>query len=208
MVTFSVLLFILVFVFSYMLYLFCKRVIYKLNRRVLSRNIAVLKNSKSVMDFEHLTEDEIREKVILPFLMILGYNTYDYREFERVKTRVNFYADYVVKKWYNSRLCKKPLYIKYLPFDDEFIDLQSKTFKERCFKDTCINELTDELYFGGEYYVLTNGLIYVFFTKKDADTKRFSYAVDLRKYTPNEAGKLAYFTKQYLSFEISDVYLA
>ena len=84
MVTFSVLLFILVFVFSYMLYLFCKRVIYKLNRRVLSRNIAVLKNSKSVMDFEHLTEDEIREKVILPFLMILGYNTYDYREFERV----------------------------------------------------------------------------------------------------------------------------
>ena len=79
MITFSVILFLIVLLVSWFIFLFCKRVIYKLNKRVLARNMALVKNGPYMAKFDELSEAEIREKLIFPFFMVLGYNTYDMR---------------------------------------------------------------------------------------------------------------------------------
>ena len=81
MVSLALLLFIIILIFSFVIYVFCKRLIYKLNKRVLPRNLAVIKNGKYLKDFDFLDEETKREKIILPFFQVLGYNTYDMREF-------------------------------------------------------------------------------------------------------------------------------
>lgn len=207
MILFAVLLFLIVLVLSGLLYWFCKRLIYKLNKRVLIRNMAILKNTNTVKSFSDLSEEEIREKLISSFFMVLGYNTYDYREFERVVNRVNFYADYIVKKWYNSRLCKKPLYIKYAPFPDSAVDLKNSVYNDTPESGCKLDELMDKLYFQGEYFVLTNGVQFLFFDKKRIRClNKFILCFDLRNFTKEDAAKLANFTKQCLFLEISDVY--
>ena len=70
MVFAALLLFLIILMVSLIIYLFCKRVIYKLNKRVLARNIAILKNSKELADYENLSDDEIREKLIIPFFLV------------------------------------------------------------------------------------------------------------------------------------------
>ena len=109
MVLASLLLFVVILLCSLIIYLFCKRVIYKLNKRVLARNIAILKNSKELADYDNLSDDEIREKLIIPFFLVLGYNTFDRREFVRTQRRASVEPDYITKKWDNSRLCKRSL---------------------------------------------------------------------------------------------------
>ena len=97
MVLAALLLFVIVLVFSFIIFLFCKRLIYKLNRRVLARNLALIKNGKYLADYENLSENDIREKLIIPFFMVLGYNTYDMREFVRTQRRAAVEPDYILK---------------------------------------------------------------------------------------------------------------
>lgn len=116
--------FLYVLLFSFIIILFCKRVIYKLNKRVLARNIAIIKNSKELASFENLSENEIRERLIIPFFLVLGYNTFDMREFVRTQRRASVEPDYITKKWDNSKLCKRSLYIKYEKFADDAVDMK------------------------------------------------------------------------------------
>lgn len=106
MLEIAILLFLIVLMVSWFIYIFCKRVIYKLNKRVLPRNLAIVKNGPYMAKFEELTVEEIRQKLILPMFMILGYNTYDMREFQSFIGRADFLPDYVVKKWDHSKLAK------------------------------------------------------------------------------------------------------
>lgn len=206
MILFSVILFLIILLVSLCIYLFCKRVIYKLNRRVLARNMALVKNGPYMQKFDELTESEIREKIIFPFFMVLGYNTYDMREFKSYINRAAFYPDYVVKKWDNSKLAKRALSIKYIPFKEEDVDLEKKFFNAEP-AGSSLEELFDKLYFKSEHYVITNGYLYLFFSKKHKKgSKHFDFCFDLRKYSKEDAAKLAYYSKQYLFLEISDVY--
>ncbi len=207
MILVALLLFVLVLLFSLIIYLFCKKVIYKLNRRVLARNIAILKNSKELADYENLSEDEIREKLIIPFFLVLGYNTFDRREFVRTQRRAFVEPDYITKKWDNSRLCKRSLYIKFEKFSDEAVDLKNKVYNDNKMQGVNIDELMNKLYFNGEYYVLTNGYLYMFFNKHYViGSKKFEFCFDVRSFSKNDIAKLAYFTKQYMFLDISDVY--
>ena len=200
MVFAALLLFLLVLLFSFIIYLFCKRVIYKLNKRVLARNIAIIKNSKELASFENLSENEIRERLIIPFFLVLGYNTFDMREFVRTQRRASVEPDYITKKWDNSKLCKRSLYIKYEKFADDAVDLKNKVY---------IDELMNKLYFNGEYYVLTNGYLYLFFNKNYViGSKKFDFCFNVKSFTKSDIARLAYFTKQYMFLQISDVYRA
>ena len=206
MVTFSVILFLIVLLVSWFIFLFCKRVIYKLNKRVLARNMALVKNGPYMAKFDELSEAEIREKLIFPFFMVLGYNTYDMREFQSYINRAAFYPDYVVKKWDSSKLCKRALSIKYLPFKDDVINLEKKSFDDEA-AGCNLDELMDKLYFNSDYYVITNGYLYVFFSKKHKKgSKNFEFCFNLKNYSKKDAALLAYYTKQYLFLEITDVY--
>lgn len=208
MIVFSVIIFLIILLVSLCIYLFCKRVIYKLNKRVLARNMALVKNCQYMKRFEELTETEIREKVIFPFFMVLGYNTYDMREFKSYLNRAAFYPDYVVKKWDNSKLAKRALAIKYIPFKDEDVDFDNKIFKDNA-AGCNLDELMDKLYFKAEHYVITNGYLYLFFSNKHKKgCKRFDFCFNLKKYSKEDAAKLAYYSKQYLFLQISDVYRA
>ncbi len=207
MVFAALLLFILVLLVSFIIYLFCKKVIYKLNKRVLARNIALLKNSKELADYKNLSEEEIREKLIIPFFLILGYNTFDRREFVRTQGRAFVEPDYITKKWDNSRLCKRSLYIKFEKFSDEAVDLKNKVYNDNKMQGVNIDELMNKLYFNGEYYVLTNGYLYMFFNKHYViGSKKFEFCFDVRSFSKKDIAKLAYFTKQYMFLQISDVY--
>lgn len=208
MIVFSVILFLIILLVSLCIYLFCKRVIYKLNKRVLARNMALVKNGSYMQRFEELTESEIREKVIFPFFMVLGYNTYDMREFKSYINRAAFYPDYVVKKWDSSKLAKRALAIKYIPFKDETVDFDKKIFNDEA-AGCKLDELMDKLYFKSEHYVITNGYLYLFFSKKRKEgSKHFDFCFNLKKYSKDDAARLAYYSKQYLFLQISDVYRA
>ena len=168
--------------------------------------MALVKNGPYMQKFDELTESEIREKIIFPFFMVLGYNTYDMREFKSYINRAAFYPDYVVKKWDNSKLAKRALSIKYIPFKEEDVDLEKKFFNAEP-AGSSLEELFDKLYFKSEHYVITNGYLYLFFSKKHKKgSKHFDFCFDLRKYSKEDAAKLAYYSKQYLFLEISDVY--
>lgn len=207
MIAFSIILFLIVLLVSGCIYLFCKRVIYKLNKRVLPRNLAVLKNRPPLANFNNLTEPEIREKLILPFFQILGYNTNDMREFARTVKRENFLPDYITKKWDNSRLCKRTLSIKYIPFSEDAVDTNNQTFCDNNYNGSELDELMNKLYFKSEYFVLTNGYLYVFFNKSRVNgSRKYDFLFNLKKYSKDDVAKLAYFTKQYMFLEISDVY--
>lgn len=209
MVFAALLLFLLVLLFSFIVYLFCKRVIYKLNKRVLARNIAILKNSKVLSSFEALSEDEIREKLIIPFFLVLGYNTFDMREFVRTQRRATVEPDYITKKWDNSKLCKRSLYIKYEKFNDDAVDLKNKVYIDNKMQGANIDELMNKLYFNGEYYILTNGYLYLFFNKNYVSgSKKFEFCFNVKSFTKSDIARLAYFTKQYMFLQISDVYRA
>lgn len=209
MVAFSVILFLLVLLVSGCIYLFCKRVIYKLNKRVLPRNLAILKNSTALAEFDNLTEAEIREKLILPFFQILGYNTSDMREFARTVKREIFLPDYIIKKWDNSRLRKRTLFIKYIPFSAETVDAKNQIYTDSNYNGATIDELMDPLYFNAQYYVLTNGYLYLFFSKNHIEgSRKYDFCFNIKQYNKTDAAKLAYFTKQYMFLEISDVYRA
>lgn len=208
MIVFSVILFLIILLVSLCIYLFCKRIIYKLNKRVLARNMALVKNGSYMQRFEGLTESEIREKVIFPFFMVLGYNTYDMREFKSYINRAAFYPDYVVKKWDSSKLAKRALAIKYIPFKDETVDFDKKIFNDEA-AGCKLDELMDKLYFKSEHYVITNGYLYLFFSKKRKEgSKHFDFCFNLKKYSKDDAARLAYYSKQYLFLQISDVYRA
>lgn len=208
MVELSILLFLIVLIISWFIYLFCKRVIYKLNRRVLPRNLAIIKNGPYMAKFGELCENEIREKLIFPFFMVLGYNTYDMREFQSYLGRAKFLADYVVKKWDHSHLAKNALAIKYIPFTDDAVDYENKIYNDE--KTGCkLEVLMDKLYFKSEYYVLTNGYIYLFFNKNTKPKNRkFEFAFNLKDYSIKDSAQLAYYTKQYIFLELSDIYRA
>lgn len=209
MVFASLVLFLLVLLFSFIIYLFCKRVIYKLNKRVLARNIAIIKNSKELASFENLSENEIRERLIIPFFLVLGYNTFDMREFVRTQRRASVEPDYITKKWDNSKLCKRSLYIKYEKFDDAAVDLKNKVYIDNKMQGLNIDELMNKLYFNGEYYILTNGYLYLFFNKNYVSgSKKFEFCFNLKSFTKSDIARLAYFTKQYMFLQISDVYRA
>lgn len=209
MVFAALLLFLLVLLFSFIIYLFCKRVIYKLNKRVLARNIAILKNSKELASFDELPEEEIRDRLIIPFFLILGYNTFDMREFVRTQRRASVEPDYITKKWDNSKLCKRSLYIKYEKFADDAVDLKNKVYIDNKMQGVNIDELMNKLYFNGEYYVLTNGYLYLFFNKNYVvGNKNFEFCFNLKSFTKSDIARLAYFTKQYMFLQISDVYRA
>lgn len=209
MVFAALLLFLLVLLFSFIIYLFCKRVIYKLNKRVLARNIAIIKNSKELVSIEKLSEEEIREKLIIPFFLVLGYNTFDMREFVRTQRRASVEPDYITKKWDNSKLCKRSLYIKYEKFNDAAVDLKNKVYIDNKMQGVNIDELMNKLYFNGEYYILTNGYLYLFFNKNYIlGSKKFEFCFNLKSFTKSDIARLAYFTKQYMFLQISDVYRA
>ena len=209
MVVVSLILFLIVLLFSGCIYLFCKRVIYKLNKRVLPRNLAVLKNRPTLANYDNLTDAEIREKLILPFFQILGYNTNDLREFSRTVKRENFLPDYKVKKWDNSRLCKRTLYVKYIPVTQENIDIKNHIYIDDNLKQYNLDEMMNKLYFNAEYYVLTNGYLYLFFNKNHIEgSRKYDFFFNLKQYSKKDVARLAYFTKQYMFLEISDVYRA
>lgn len=209
MIICTVLIFLIVLFISGCIYFSCKRLIYKLNKRVLGRNLAIIKNGSALGDYENLTEDDIREKLIIPFFQIMGYNTYDRREFSCDNRRVSFVADYIAKKWDNSRLCKEPLYIKYANFNEDAVDLENFSFKDKENPDCNLDELMCNIYFSGEYYVLTNGYLYVFFSKKrKAGSQKFDFCFNLKGYSKDDISRLAYFTKQCMFLEISDVYIS
>ena len=90
--------------------------------------------------------------------MILGYNTYDMREFQSFIGRADFLPDYVVKKWDHSKLAKNALSVKYIPFKEDAVDYSNNTYDEKY--GAKLSVLMDKLYFKTEYYVLTNGCIY------------------------------------------------
>ena len=70
-----------------------------------------------------------------------------------------------------------------------------------------IDELMNKLYFNGEYYVLTNGYLYMFFNKHYViGSKKFEFCFDVRSFSKQDIAKLAYFTKQYMFLQISDIY--
>ncbi len=207
MVLAALLLFVIVLFFSFIIFLFCKRLIYKLNRRVLARNLALIKNGKYLADYENLSENDIREKLIIPFFMVLGYNTYDMREFVRTQRRASVEPDYITKKWDNSRLCKRSLYIKYENFSDNAVNLNRKVYSDNKMQGVNIDELMNPLYFKGEYYVLTNGYLYLFFSKKYiTGSEKFEFCFNVKNYSKADIANLAYFTKQYMFLQISDVY--
>ena len=52
MLEIAILLFLIVLMVSWFIYIFCKRVIYKLNKRVLPRNLAIVKNGPYMAKFE------------------------------------------------------------------------------------------------------------------------------------------------------------
>lgn len=208
MILFSVLLFLIVLFISWLVYLFCKRVIYKLNRRVLARNMAIIKNGQYLKRFEELDEKTIREKLILPFFMVLGYNTYDMREFSHIVNRASFYPDYAIKKYDNSSLVKNAFAIKFLPFTEEAVDINNLVFDEKA-ANCVLDELMDKLYFKSDYYILTNGYMYVFFSKKRRlHSNNFEFCFNIKNFSKQDAAKLAYYTKQYVFLQISDVYRA
>lgn len=207
MVELSILLFLVVLMVSWFIYIFCKRVIYKLNKRVLPRNLAIVRNGAYLARFDELCESEIREKLILPFFMVLGYNTYDMREFQSLIGRADFLPDYVVKKWDHGKLAKNALAIKYIPFKEDSVDFVNNTYDEKC--GLKLSALFDKLYFKSAYYVLTNGYIYLFFNKNaKPDSAKFEFGFNLKNYSQKDAARLAYYTKQYLFLELSDVYRA
>ena len=209
MVFVALLLFLLVLCYIFIVYFFCKKVIYKLNRRVLARNIAIIKNSKELALFENLSEIEIREKLIIPFFLVLGYNTFDMREFVRTQRRVSVEPDYITKKWDNSKLCKRSLYVKYEKFADDAVDMKNKVYVDNKMQGVNIDELMNKLYFKGEYYVLTNGYLYLFFNKNYViGSKKFDFCFNVKSFTKSDIARLAYFTKQYMFLQISDVYRA
>ena len=209
MVSVALLIFIIVLTFSFVIYLFCKRLIYKLNKRVLPRNLAVIKNGKYLKDFDNLDEETKREKIILPFFQVLGYNTYDMREFRIFSKRQSFLPDYTTKKWDNSRLSKRSMYIKYEEFSENSVDLINKTYNDDRIQGVNIDELMDKTYFWGECYVLTNGYLYLFFDKKYVfGSKKFKFCFNLKNYTKSDVAKLAYYTKQYMFLQVEDVYRA
>ena len=209
MVSAALLLFIIVLLFSFVIYSFSKRLIYKLNKRVLARNLAVLKNGKYLADYNNLSESDIREKLILPFFQILGYNTFDMREFKVFQKRTTFLPDYITKKWDNSRLCKRSLYIKFEKFSDEAVDLKNFIYNDNRMQGANIDELMSKLYFEGEYYILTNGYLYLFFDKHyKTGSNKFSFCFNLKNFSKSDVAHLAYFTKQYMFLELADVYMA
>ncbi len=209
MVSVALLIFIIVLTFSFVIYLFCKRLIYKLNKRVLPRNLAIIKNSKYLSDFDNLDEETKREKIILPFFQVLGYNTYDMREFRAFSKRQSFLPDYVTKKWDNSHLSKRSMYIKFENFSEEAVDLKNKTYNDDRIQGANIDELMDKTYFWGECYVLTNGYLYLFFDKNYVNgSRKFKFCFNLKNYTKSDVAKLAYYTKQYMFLQIEDVYRA
>lgn len=192
---------------SGLVYFFSKRLIYKLNKRVLARNLAIIKNGPALENYDNLSEEEIGEKLIVPFWQIMGYNTFDKREFACDNRHIPFVADYITKKWDSSRLCKETLYIKFADFKDDAIDYENNLFKDLKNPNCNLDELINKLYFDGEYYVLTNGYLYVFFSKKyKAGSQKFSYCFNLKNFSKDDIVKLAYFTKQYMFLELSDVY--
>ena len=199
MVFAALLLFLLVLLFSFIIYLFCKRVIYKLNKRVL----AIIKNSKELSSFEKLSENEIRERLIIPFFLVLGYNTFDMREFVRTQRRASVEPDYITKKWDNSKLCKRSLYIKYEKFAEDAVDLKNKVYVDNKMQGVNIDELMNKLYFNGECY------LYLFFNKNYVPgSKKFEFCFNVKNFTKSDVARLAYFTKQYMFLQISDVYRA
>lgn len=207
MVEIAVLLFLIVLTVSGFVYIFCKRVIYKLNRRVLARNMALIKNGAALQKFETLSEKEIREELIYPFFMVLGYNTYDMREFQSFVGRNGCMPDYLVKKWDRSKFRKTALAIKYFPFKEEDVDLEKNIYKNPFEKVCSIEELSDSGYFKSDYYVLTNGYLYMFFDRRRGKSgDKFDFCFNVRKYTKKDADKLAYYTKQCLFLELSDIY--
>lgn len=209
MVSVALLIFIIVLTFSFVIYLFCKRLIYKLNKRVLPRNLAVIKNGKYLKNFDNLDEETKREKIILSFFQVLGYNTYDMREFRIFSKRQSFLPDYTTKKWDNSRLSKRSMYIKYEDFSENSVDLINKTYNDDRIQGVNIDELMDKTYFWGECYVLTNGYLYLFFDKKYVfGSKKFKFCFNLKNYTKSDVAKLAYYTKQYMFLQVEDVYRA
>lgn len=63
------------------------------------------------------------------------------------------------------------------------------------------------LYFKGEYVVLTNGYLYVFFPKNRVKGSCvFSSVFNLKNYNKEDIAELAYFTKQCMFLEVSDVF--
>lgn len=204
MILVALILFLLVVVFSYFIYFFCKKVIYKLNRRVLARNLAFVKNGKSMQNYGSLSVDEIREKLISPFFMVLGYNTYDAREFKKAAKFSDVTADYVTQKWSKSRLCKRSMYIKYINFTEDDIDMTRQNFNGK----VNLDELMDKIYFNGEYYIITNGYIYLFFSSPHiSGSKKFDFCFNVKNFSKKDVSRLAYFTKQYMFLEVADVFV-
>ena len=204
MILVAFILFLLVVFFSYFVYFFCKKVIYKLNKRVLVRNLAVLRNGSAMMRFDELSEDEKRQNIIVKFFLILGYNTFDSREFKKAARFNQISADYVTKKWNKSRLCKRSLYIKYFDFTELSIDSVRSEFNGVCNLD----EIMDKKYFDGEYYVLTNGYIYLFFSSKRINgSKKYDFCFNMKQFSKKDIAELAKFTKQCMFFEVADVFV-
>lgn len=207
MVSAALLLFIFVLLFSSIVYYFCKKLIYKLNKRVLARNLAVIKNGPVLKRYNELNKNEKIEKLVIPFFMVMGYNTFDMREFARVNKNATFAPDFVTKKWDKSRLRKKSLYIKYADFNEDDINLNNKTFNCKNNPNCDLDELMNPLYFKGEYVVLTNGCLYVFFPKNRVQGSCvFSSVFNLKNYSKEDIAELAYFTKQCMFLEVSDVF--
>lgn len=204
MILVSFIIFLLVVFLSYFVYFFCKKVIYKLNKRVLARNLAVLRNGSAMAHFDSLNDDEKRVDIITKFFLILGYNTFDSREFKKATRFNQISADYVTKKWNKSKLCKRSLYIKYFDFTELSVNSEKGEFDGVCNLD----ELMDKKYFDGEYYVLTNGYIYLFFSSKRVKgSKKYDFCFNIKRFSKQDIAKLAYFTKQCMFFEVADVFV-
>lgn len=209
MVSIALLIFIIVLAFSFIIYLFCKRLIYKLNKRVLPRNLAVIKNGKYLAAFDKLDEETKRAKIVLPFFQVLGYNTYDENEFRIFSKRQTFLPDYITKKWENGHLYKRSMYIKYENFSEKAVNLKTKTYNDDRINGGNIDEMMNKTYFSGEYYVLTNGYLFLFFDKNYVfGSKKFKFCFNLKNYTKSDVAQLAYYTKQYMFLQIEDVYKA
>lgn len=207
MVFAALLLFIVVLIISFIIYSFCKNLIYKLNKRVLARNLAILKNGNDLKNYNLLSKQEKIDRLVIPFFMIMGYNTYDLREFARVNKDASFTPDFITKKWDKSRLRKRPLYIKFVNFEDDDIDYKNKKFIYKNNLDCDLDELMNPLYFKGEYIVLTNGYLYVFISKKrQKGSERYDVIFNLKNYDKNNISELAHFTKQCMFLEVSDVF--
>ena len=98
MVSAALLLFIIVLSVSYIVFWSSKHLIYKLNKRVLARNLAVIKNGKYLENFENLSEDEIRENIILRFSVFWDITPMIEGSFRFFKKRAPFLPDYITKK--------------------------------------------------------------------------------------------------------------